>query len=332
VEYCWGNATTNWGAQRIADGHPEPFNVTTFELGNEQYNSNFVDQVAAMEARASSLGLPNTLQYMFPTNNGLNSADAARAQQMGLPIHNIMPDIHIGGGGAVEVAEGDFSALPSFPQSAINCETNAGTHTMSRAMDEALDLNDWFNTLPPVVGRLVGRAASFCMERSGHFDGFDQGIAFFLPNMTWIQPPGYVHAMISKTFAPQALYVGWASGTDKQALRARTVSSDGRVLNRRYMAGPAVSISAQKSDDNTQVFVRVANSQLTASSVSITLENFKFQPTVNVWTLSNPDPNGSNPPSNPTFISPVQSTMSWPSDGNVTVPELSYTILGFSSA
>ena len=45
----------------------------------------------------------------------------------------------------------------------------------------------------PVGKRLKFRTASFCNERSGHFDAFDQGISFFLPNMTWIQPPGYVH-------------------------------------------------------------------------------------------------------------------------------------------
>jgi hypothetical protein len=41
VEYCYGNSTTTWGAQRIADGHPAPYKVHTFELGNEQYNSKF---------------------------------------------------------------------------------------------------------------------------------------------------------------------------------------------------------------------------------------------------------------------------------------------------
>jgi hypothetical protein len=25
VEYCWGNASTLWGAQRFADGHPQPY-------------------------------------------------------------------------------------------------------------------------------------------------------------------------------------------------------------------------------------------------------------------------------------------------------------------
>ena len=34
VEYAWGDAkTTSWGARRAADGHPAPYNVTVFELG-----------------------------------------------------------------------------------------------------------------------------------------------------------------------------------------------------------------------------------------------------------------------------------------------------------
>jgi hypothetical protein len=56
---------------------------------------------------------------------------------------------------------------------------------MTRAMSEATDLNDWFNCAEVDCTRLHFRTASFCDERSGHFDAFDQGISFFLPNMTW---------------------------------------------------------------------------------------------------------------------------------------------------
>ena len=36
VEYCYGNAATEWGRKRIVeDGHPEIYNVTHFELGSE---------------------------------------------------------------------------------------------------------------------------------------------------------------------------------------------------------------------------------------------------------------------------------------------------------
>lgn len=38
IEYCNGDVTTEWGAKRAANGHPEPFNMRLIEIGNENYN------------------------------------------------------------------------------------------------------------------------------------------------------------------------------------------------------------------------------------------------------------------------------------------------------
>ena len=38
IEYCNGDITTEWGAKRAANGHPEPFNLKLIEIGNENYN------------------------------------------------------------------------------------------------------------------------------------------------------------------------------------------------------------------------------------------------------------------------------------------------------
>jgi alpha-L-arabinofuranosidase len=35
VEYCNGTANTTWGAKRVANGHPAPYNVKYWEVGNE---------------------------------------------------------------------------------------------------------------------------------------------------------------------------------------------------------------------------------------------------------------------------------------------------------
>jgi alpha-N-arabinofuranosidase len=35
LEYCNGSATSTWGAVRAANGHPEPYNVKYWEMGNE---------------------------------------------------------------------------------------------------------------------------------------------------------------------------------------------------------------------------------------------------------------------------------------------------------
>jgi hypothetical protein len=56
---------------------------------------------------------------------------------------------------------------------------NCGDHTLRRALEEGYDLNMFANEGNP---RLKGRAASFCMERSGYQEGGlnDQGLVFFL--------------------------------------------------------------------------------------------------------------------------------------------------------
>lgn len=44
IEYCNGDESTTWGAKRIANGHPEPFNLRLLEIGNENYQANASEQ------------------------------------------------------------------------------------------------------------------------------------------------------------------------------------------------------------------------------------------------------------------------------------------------
>ena len=53
VEYCWGNSSTTQGAKRIADGHPALYRLRYIELGNEQYNPTYVDQVNKLPHRGA---------------------------------------------------------------------------------------------------------------------------------------------------------------------------------------------------------------------------------------------------------------------------------------
>ena len=129
-----------------------------------------------MEERAAKIGKPNTLYYLSP-NNGkwLNPDDAAAVEKLGLGDH-VMSDMHVGAGGGVAVAETLFGKFPGRTLGAANAETNDGSHTMLRASKEADDLNAWFNCFEvdgtgAFCKRLKFRTASFCNERSGHFDG-----------------------------------------------------------------------------------------------------------------------------------------------------------------
>jgi len=168
VEYCWGDpATTSWGARRAADGHPAVYDIRVFELGNEQLNPNFVDQVVAMEARSKAVGSP-PLFYMYPQNQGVSAAQAQALLDRGVDPARILPDLHVGATGAVEDAASLFASppVPGFAQGAINAETNAGSHDMQRALNEAADLIDWMTAPEAVASRLYARTASFCSGTS----------------------------------------------------------------------------------------------------------------------------------------------------------------------
>ena len=175
VEYCWGDASTSWGARRVADGHPAVYDIRVFELGNEQVNPFFVEQVAAMEAKSKAVGSP-PLYYMYPQNGGVDAAQAQALLSLGVDPARILPDLHVGAGGAVAEAAGLFANPPvaGFMQGAINAETNAGTHDLQRALDEAADLIAWFTADTAVTSRLYARTASFCSGTSNNFDQWDQ--------------------------------------------------------------------------------------------------------------------------------------------------------------
>eukprot|EP00662_Eupelagonemidae_sp_cell21_P019241 gene19241-54210_t len=81
-----------------------------------------------MEAKATELGMPKTLYYIFPQRGGPNASDSARGAALGLDDH-ILVDIHDGAVGGVGAAQKLFMNNPGW--GAINLETNCGDHTNS---------------------------------------------------------------------------------------------------------------------------------------------------------------------------------------------------------
>lgn len=68
IEYVIGDATTYWGAKRVADGHPAPFKLTYVEIGNEDwfdrsgsYNGRFTQFREAIEKKYPQLTCISTI-------------------------------------------------------------------------------------------------------------------------------------------------------------------------------------------------------------------------------------------------------------------------------
>jgi alpha-L-arabinofuranosidase len=75
IEYATGGADTKWGAQRSADGHPQPFHITYVEIGNEDwfdtsgsYDARYAQFYKAIKAKYPDLQLIATapLKSMTP--------------------------------------------------------------------------------------------------------------------------------------------------------------------------------------------------------------------------------------------------------------------------
>ncbi len=67
IEYVTGDASTKWGAERIKDGHPEPFKLTYVEIGNEDwfdrsksYDGRYTQFYKAIKAKYPQLQLIST--------------------------------------------------------------------------------------------------------------------------------------------------------------------------------------------------------------------------------------------------------------------------------
>ena len=269
-----------------------------------------------METRAKAIGKGGEFFYLFPSGGPtydkfLSPGDLAAAKALHPRLDKQMVDsIHTGhhpyywGGGAAGLARALFNqpSLQGFELGAANTETNAKLQTQDRAIMEGGDLNDWFNVVD-IAGRLHARAASFCMEQGDNSDdgAFHQGMASFLPNMTYLQPPGWVHHMVTSTWQPNALAVKLTAGPGEQA-----ADTHGSSWNDTF------SGSASCSDDGKTIQIKLVNNNTHAISVGINFENAgkllaagpAAAATFNASVLSAPSLDSTNSVANPNLVAP----------------------------
>jgi alpha-L-arabinofuranosidase len=221
VDYLQGSASTTWGAQRAADGHPAPYAFRQIEFGNEErvdadYATRFNDAANAIWAKDPSIivtvadvGYADVIadpDYVTGAASGLGSLSAYRSILGNAVAHNaqIAIDLHIGDDTPEQVQQ-SVDALKSldhwlyqYNQGAnyhINVfELNSGQHTMGRALANAKAIS----LLQQYGDRVTVVASANALQPDGQNDnGWDQGLVFFDTHRSWFQPPGYVTTMFS---------------------------------------------------------------------------------------------------------------------------------------
>lgn len=74
IEYANGDATTTYGAMRVANGHPEPFNLSFIEVGNENYQANSSQQSDNYAERY--IQFYNAIKEKYPTIKIIGNVEA----------------------------------------------------------------------------------------------------------------------------------------------------------------------------------------------------------------------------------------------------------------
>jgi alpha-N-arabinofuranosidase len=106
LEYCMGDATTEYGGQRAANGHPEPYELKTLEIDNETWRmqiSGYLDIIKtfcpAIRAKYPSLKLSVVGSYGYETPRGQANQvnwDASMIQEAGKLFDIISPHYYNG--------------------------------------------------------------------------------------------------------------------------------------------------------------------------------------------------------------------------------------------
>jgi hypothetical protein len=278
VQYANGSTNTEWGAQRVADGHPQPYGLKYLELGNEEtvnstYYQKFQPLAQAIWAEDTNITLVvGDFTYSQTITNPFNfgGADsgittlAAHQQILRLANQNnraVWFDVHVFTDGPS--VDPSLTAMFSYDYAlaqiagganynVVVFELNAYNHTQGRALGNALAIN-----AAERDGRLPIVTSANCLQPDGENDnGWDQGLLFLNPSQVWLQPPGYLTQMYADNYQPQEV---WSKVADPNK---------------------DLDVAAERSLDGSRLVLKVVN--LNSASESADINLFDFVPT-NSW-------------------------------------------------
>jgi Domain of Unknown Function (DUF1080)/Alpha-L-arabinofuranosidase C-terminal domain len=224
VQYANATANTKWGSKRMADGHPQPYNLKYLELGNEErvddtYYQKFQAIAQAIWAVDSKMTLVvgdfaynRVITNPFDFSGAASGITTLAAQQEILELahrnhRSVWFDVHVWDDGPT--IDPSLAAMFSYDDALAKIadgadykvlvfELNANHANQGRALGNALAIN-----AAERDGRLPIVTSANCLQPDGQNDnGWDQGLLFLNPAQVWLQPSGYVTRMYSDHYQP----------------------------------------------------------------------------------------------------------------------------------
>jgi alpha-L-arabinofuranosidase len=322
VEYVNGSADTKWGARRVADGHPAPYNLKYIQVDNERVISQGYIEMMKKFALAAWKVDPE-MNIMTSLNLHSKRYDKGNPEyDLALQLvrwfvaqgkgDKLAWDPHFDGGDLGWAATDKFhrqlglnlkrdleADVPGFTLKLHPMEENGWRCDWYRGLAHAHNYNkiqrygDSF--------KMVGTANTF--QPHGLHYMWDQGRIHFNSHELWFMPSAYIDEELAKHWFTNVV---------------ETSSSDEKTLD----------VTAKMNDAGDSLFVYVANISEHDQTAELSIENFKYKSKVEVWSIGGCDLTETNTVDNKMNVSPKVSkaTLS-KKNAKYTFPRYSYTII-----
>lgn len=334
VEYCNGPATSKYGAMRVAHGHPEPYGVKLWEIGNEiwgdwvrghsdadTYARNYRRYVTAMRAVDPSIKFIAVGDNNMQWNRTLLRAAGQDIEY--LAIHHYY--------GRNEMA-GDLlnlMARPLFYERFYGEVERQISETVPGSRRVKLAINEWGLDLPSerqysMESALYGARLMNVFERKG--DLVEMSAVSDLVN-GW--PGGIIQVnrhglFVSPTYLVNRLYTERRGDERLAAMVSGPVfdtSKEGRTV-------PYLDAAVSRTSDGNKIFIKLVNTNSTkALLTNISLQGAKVAPRAEMRTITGPSLHASNDFSRPEAVFEKAATVRAGRSFVVTLPKHSVSVI-----
>ena len=276
IEYVTGGTETKWGAERVKDGHPEPFTLHYVEVGNEDG----FDKSGSYDGRYAQFY--HAIKQRYPELQIIATT----------PVKGIVPD----------VLDEHFymSAAESFSQ--------AHHYDAADRKGPKIFVGEWAtregDPTPDLEAALGDAAWLTGLERNSDLIV----MASYAPLFVNINPGGM-------QWAPDLIGYNALSSYGSPSYWAQVMFSSHlgtEIVPATLANAPArIFASATRNDGTHKLFVKIVNATSTAQSLAIDLAGAgKVGHSATLTTLSGKTPNATNSITQPNAVVPVSQTIS----------------------
>ena len=277
VEYCNGPATSTYGKMRASNGHPEPYGVKYWEIGNEiwgdwvrghsdasTYGKNFNRYVSAMRAVDPSIQVIGVGDNDMAWNRTVLQLASERMEFLALHHYYGQKDI-----------AGDFGNLTARPLHYERAYGELATALQQLPADRRpkLAINEWGLDLPEpqqysMLGALYGARLMNVFERQSDVVGMSA-----VSDLVNGWPGGIIQAGRHGLFVTPIYLVNRLYATHLGTTRIRSkVDGPTQSTSKEGTDVPLVDMVASRASDR-RVFLKIVNTDLKrALTAEVTIE------------------------------------------------------------